>query len=71
MINQQTERDSNVALYTNVDVQIENVPNKECSMLVQQIDTYDMPTPEHSDQQLIPITQDHIYNVIIDYDIQK
>ena len=61
LINQQTERDRNVALYTTVDVQIENVPSKECSIPVQQKDTYGMPTPEHSDQRPIPITKDVSY----------
>ena len=71
MINQQTERDRNVALYTNVDVQIENAPNKKCSIPVQQTDTYDMPTPEHSDQLPIPITQDESYDANIDDGIQQ
>ena len=71
LINQQKERDRNVALYTNVDVQIENIPNKECSIPVQQTDTYDMTTPENSDQRPIPITQDEIYDVNLDDGIQK
>ena len=58
LINQQKEQDLNIELYTNADSQIENVPNKECSIPVQQTDTYDMPTPEHSDQRPITITQD-------------
>ena len=47
LVDQQTERDLSVALYTNVDVQIENVPIEECSIPVQQTDTYETPTPEH------------------------
>ena len=71
MINQQKERDRNIVMYTNVDVQIENVPNKECSMPVQQTDTYDMPTPEHSYQLPISITQDESYDVNKEDGIQK
>ena len=70
LINQHTEQDRNIALYTNVDRQNENVPNKECSIPVQQTETYDMPTPEHSDQQPIQITQDNRYDVNIDDGIQ-
>ena len=44
-MNQQKERDRNVEIYTNVDSQIENAPNEECNISVQQTDTYDMQTP--------------------------
>ena len=71
LINQQTEHDRNVALYTNVDSQIDDVTNKECCITVQQIDGYDMPTLEHSDQRPKPITQDESYDVNIDDGIQK
>ena len=71
MINQQTEQYRSVALHTNVDVQIENVPIEECSIPVQQTDTYHMPTPEHSDQQPIPITQYEGYDINIDDGIQN
>ena len=54
-----------------LDSQIENLPNEECNIPVQQIDTYDMPAPEHSDQRPITITQDESYDVNIDDGIQK
>ena len=50
LINQHTEQDCSVALHTNISVQIENVPNKECSLPVRQTVTYHMPTPKQSNQ---------------------
>ena len=71
MINQQTDRDRIVVLHTNINVQIENVPIKECSLPVQQTVTYHMTTPKQSDQRLLPITQDEGYDFNMDDGIQQ
>ena len=71
LINQQTEQDRIVALRTNVNVHIEDVPIKECSLPVQQDVPYHMPTPKKSSQRPIPITQYEGYDLNTDDGIRQ
>ena len=66
LINQQIDLDHSVSLRTNANVQIENVPIKECSLTFEQAITYHMPIPKQPSQLPIPITQDEGYGFNVD-----